>query len=152
MTAAFILLLIGLICVYVEFFLPGAIFGSIGALFLFSSVIVFAENSPSLIWVLLFIVAACLLIAGAIKAALVSIKKRPSSLYSNKDQEGYVASTWDLSLVGKTGIVLSDLKPGGHITIEGKKQAALSKSGYIAKGESVIVVGGEGDSLIVNSI
>ncbi len=74
------------------------------------------------------------------------------SIYSNKDQEGYQASEYDVNAIGKKGKVISDLKPGGFIMVDGKKQAAISESGYISHGAEVIVLSGDGESLMVKEI
>jgi membrane-bound ClpP family serine protease len=149
MLTAILLLIIGLLAVLIEFFLPGAIFGAIGALFIISAVVVFIQSSDSAVESVLFLIGTIIALIATIKFALWRIKASTGSLYLKSDQKGYVASEWDRSLVGKRGVVLSDLKPGGHILIEGVKHAAVSKSGYITKGEEVIVLDGEGDSLIV---
>ncbi len=146
---AFLLLVIGLLSIFIEFFLPGAVFGAIGALLVFSAIVVFLQNSDSIIASTVFVVSSFVAVALLIKFALWRIRHSSGSLYLKGDQKGYFASSWDHSLIGRTGIVLSDLKPGGHILIDGIKCSALSKSGYITKGEEVIVIDGEGDSLIV---
>lgn len=148
-TTAIILLFVGLLSVMIEFFLPGAIFGSIGAILIISALVVFLQNSDSIIGSFVFVAATIGGLILTIKFALWRIRHSSGSLYLRGDQKGYVASHWDHSLVGRSGVVLSDLKPGGHVTIDGIKLSALSKSGYITKGEEVEVVGGEGDSLIV---
>lgn len=65
------------------------------------------------------------------------------------EQEGFQASEYDKTAIGKTGVVLADLKPGGYILVDDKKHQAISLSGYIAKGEEVSVIGGQEESLIV---
>lgn len=151
MATAFILLIVGLIAILIEFFLPGAVFGTIGGIFLLFSIILFASASESIALTLLYTLLTGGAVALLIKFALWRIRQGPPerSIYSNADQEGYVASSWDKSLVGKKGRVTTDLKPGGHIAIGGKQYSALSQSGYIASGEEVIVAGGEGETLIV---
>lgn len=151
MTTAFILLGVGLLAILMEFFLPGGVLGTVGALFVLGSIIVFAINSNSIILTILYFVGTITAFGVLVKFALWRIKhgKPGSTIYSDADQEGYVASTWDQSLVGKDGIVSSDLKPGGHITIDGKQYSANSQSGYISTGEGVTVIGGEGETLIV---
>jgi membrane-bound serine protease (ClpP class) len=123
----------------------------IGALFIVGSIAFFIVASNSLLFSLLYIVGVIVLLAGLVKFALWKIQrgKPEDSIYSGADQEGYVASTWDRTLVGKDGIVATDLRPGGHIIIDNKPYPAISQSGYIIKGTRVTVIGGEGDALIV---
>lgn len=141
----------GLILIFLEFYLPGGILGILGALVLLGSVFVFYYEYNSPLMTIVYIAALAVFLGCVIKYALWAIPKAPPSrsVYLQGDQEGYVASTYDKSAIGKIGTVVSDLKPGGHILIEGKKHQAISISGYIAKGEQIIVVGGEGESLTV---
>ncbi len=141
----------GLILILCEFYLPGAILGILGAIALLAAVFLYASQTSSLFSILLFI-------GGVILAAVLTIRfaiwriiraKPDKSIYSNANQEGFQASAFDKSTIGKTGRVLTDLKPGGFIRIDGKQHAAISISGYIAKGEDAIVVGGQEQSLMV---
>lgn len=68
------------------------------------------------------------------------------------EQTGYQASEYDTSAIGKKGVVLADLKPGGYILVEGKQHPAISISGYIPKGEEVEIVGGQEQSLMVKKL
>ncbi|MCE5319160.1 MAG: serine protease [Parachlamydia sp.] len=147
----YLLWLIGLVLVILEFYLPGAIMGVAGGLLIFISILIFAQESASGLATFLYILGVISSIALAIRFAIWKIRhtKPDYSIYSDNDQEGYVASGYDKTAIGKTGTVLSDLKPGGYILIEGRQHQALSQSGYIVKGSQVKVIGGEGESLIV---
>lgn len=148
-----ILLLLGLLLILFEFYLPGAIMGVLGAVSIVFSIILFAQ-SYALPLTLLFILVTIVSIVLLIKFAMWRIvhAKPDRSIYLSKDQEGYQASTFDATTIGKTGIVLSDLKPGGYIIIDGNQHQAISITGYISKGEKVVVLSGQEESLIVKSI
>lgn len=150
----YLLWILGLILIYLEFFIPGAVMGVIGGILVFLSVIIFASNSPSVLVTIVYFCAVATSVSLLIRFAIWHIRRAKSdySIYSDKDQEGYVASGFDKRAIGKRGIVLSDLKPGGYILIEGKQHQAISISGYIVKGSAVEVLAGEGESLIVKSI
>lgn len=147
----FILLAVGLLLIFLEFFLPGGIMGTIGALVVLGSIVLFAMETDSGLLVVLFTTASILAVVLLFRFALWRIKhgEAGSTIYSDDAQEGYVASAFDETVIGKIGLVSSDLKPGGHILIEDKRHSAISLSGYITKGEKVKVVGGEGVSLTV---
>lgn len=141
---------IGLFMIFLEFYLPGAIMGTIGAILLILSIFVFASREDPVLTILYtFLVLASVILL--IKYALWKIPRgnQENSIYSNDAQDGYYASSFDQSAIGKEGVVLSDLKPGGYIMIEGVQHSAISESGYISRGEKVVVLRGEGDSLIV---
>lgn len=148
---SFILLGIGLLMIFLEFYLPHGVMGVIGALTLLCSIVLFAADFHSPLLIILYVAAVAVLLYYLFLFALWRIKSAPPerSVYLQSDQEGYVASEFDKSAIGKIGVVDSDLKPGGHIRIEGKRHLAISLSGYISRGEEVLVVGGEGESLTV---
>lgn len=151
MITTFIAFAIGMLFIFLEFYVPGAILGTIGAIILFVSIILFANATESAGATLLYVVVMVGLLALLIRYTLWRIPRVKSkySIYLHGDQEGYQASHYDVTAIGKKGIVISDLKPGGYINIEGKKYQAISQSGYIAKGAEVIVIGGAEESLNV---
>lgn len=150
MITAIIFLLIGLLLVFLEFFLPGAILGTIGGILIVTSVFLFAADATPAVTLLYFFLVLLLLFL-LIRYTLRKIPNSKSAfnIYSNRDQEGYRASKFDPQAIGKVGVVVADLKPGGYILIEGKKHQAISQSGYVAQGEEVTVIGGQEESLIV---
>lgn len=150
----FILWALGLLLIFIEFYIPGAVMGVTGGVLILLSILMFAYQTQAPLWIALYVVAAIASVAFIIKYALVKIKtaKPNRSIYSNHDQTGYVASKYDKAAIGKKGVVLSDLKPGGYILVDGKQQQAISQSGYLIKGTEVLVIGGQEESLIVKSI
>ncbi len=145
---AYLLVLIGLFLILLEFYLPGAVLGILGGVSVVTGVVLFASSSNSILAALLFTLASIAAIVATVRFALWRIP-RTKSIYSNSAQNGYYASSFDKTAIGKQGVVVSDLKPGGHIVIEGKAHQAISVSGYLTKGSSVEVIGGEGESLLV---
>ncbi len=147
----FILLAIGLLLVFLEFYLPGAIMGIAGGVFILASLILFAIQTNSPIAIALFILVICIAVVLLVKFAIWRIRtaKPQRSIYSNATQNGYQAVRYDSLALGKVGVVLTDLKPGGFIIVEGKQQPAISKEGYIIKRTKVKVIGGEESNLIV---
>jgi membrane-bound serine protease (ClpP class) len=71
------------------------------------------------------------------------------NFYHGEDQEGFLASAFDPELIGKEGTVSTELKPAGHILVDGHVYQALSETGFISKGSAVKIVGGKGSHLIV---
>lgn len=150
----FILLAIGLLLILAEFYLPGAIMGISGGVMVIASIVQFAMDSGSPLWISVYVFGVAIAVGLLIKFALWRIPRaRPGrSIYLTGDQKGYQASTYDATTIGKTGIVVTDLKPGGHILVEGKRLQAISQSGYLVKGTEVIVLGGQEESLIVKRV
>ncbi len=150
----FLLGLIGLILLFIEFYLPGIVIGLVGGCFIFAGILLAVELFYSPWLVLLYVLGNALGIFLVIKLALWRIRyaKAPYALSSNQDQQGYVASSYDKTAIGQVAIVSSDLKPGGYITLAGKQHQALSQAGYISRGEEVLIIAGQEESLIVKQI
>lgn len=154
MTIAIILGIIGLLLVYVEFFVPGGVAVVIGGFFLITSVVWFGIQTTDPTWSFVYLFIVIVLVILVCKLALRHIRAsaKKHTWYADQDQEGYIATSFDKDLIGKTGTSLSNLKPSGHILIEGKQVQALSEEGYIEEGTKVQVTGGRGSHLIVKPI
>ena len=151
MLFSILLCITSIILIYMEFFLPGGIMGTLGAVTFIASIVFYAYKEESMLFISMFIVSAIILLVATMKIALIHVKrtKLKSNIYLESDQEGYVASQYDSTIVGKKGIVLSDLRLSGYISVEGKRYQAVSKSEYIKKGSEIIVINGDGAHLIV---
>jgi membrane-bound serine protease (ClpP class) len=150
----YILLILGFLLIFIEFYIPGAIMGTLGGILTFASIIMFVSENDSWIAIISYIAAVMIGLGLLFKFALWRIRtaKPGSSIYSGSSQDGYKASRFDHTAIGKTGVVLSDLKPGGYILIDNKQLQAISESGYIVKGSKVVVISGQEESLIVKQI
>lgn len=154
MTTAFVLLFIGFLVVFFEFFLPGGILGVTGTLLIIASIVLFAMNTESVLAIVLYVAGCGIALTLLVRFALWRVSHGGSNfnVYLKEDQEGYYAARYDKSAIGKNGKVFTDLRPGGYIIVEGKKHSAISKSGYLSKGTKVKVIDGEEESLIVQQI
>lgn len=146
-----LLLIAGLFLIYLEFYLPGAVMGIAGGLLLLSGIFLAVITYENPLVIAGFILFSLVALAGLIRFALWKIPRtdKSRSIYSADAQEGFQASAFDASAIGKRGEVISDLKPGGYISIEGKQHQAISESGYLTRGTHVYVIRGDGESLIV---
>jgi membrane-bound ClpP family serine protease len=150
MALIILLALAGLSLVFLEFFLPGAVLAVLGTLAILVSLGIFFVQYP-LPWGILYLSVLLLAIFAVCKLALWRVRRssKAGHFYLGEDQEGYAASSFDQSLIGKEGTVSTELKPAGHITVGGQLCQALSESGFISKGAAVQIVGGKGSHLIV---
>lgn len=63
--------------------------------------------------------------------------------------EGYTSSFYSETLLGKSGIVHSRLRPSGKVEIDGEIYDAYSRGEFLDQGEKIIVISTEGTSLKV---
>lgn len=145
------LLLLGCLCIFLEFYVPGAVMGSIGGLLILAGLMLEVQYAKTGTEVLFYIgiifVTVSFTAYLALKAIRITGKSR--SIFLESDQEGYRASHIEEVLKGKKGIAQTDLRPGGFILVEGKRYAAISLAQYIQKGKSVMVVEVEGETVKV---
>lgn len=153
MIAALLIGLLGLLCFYVEFFIPGGILAITGFMILIGSSVVFFLQTESVglgfAYVLFLLIASVFVCYLAIKHVRKSGKK--NSFFLQKSQEGFAVEKIDVSLLGKTGVVCTELKPAGHVRIEDKVYQALSLGQFIASGIPIEVVEVKGSHVIVKS-
>ncbi len=141
--------LVGLACLYGEFFLPGGILAVVAVCILIGSIIVFSFSGSEPFWIFcygLFLLICSILVC---KLALKNIRRSKDSFFLKQDQEGFVSSSLEQELLRKEGTVATELKPAGHVRIEGKVYQALSQGEFLEKGSIIEVVSIRGSHLIV---
>lgn len=69
-----------------------------------------------------------------------------------KTETGYSSNPLFDELIGKRGVVVSDLRPSGFVLIEGKKYDAQSDGLMIKSGEEVEVISVVGSLITVRRI
>ncbi|NGX45463.1 MAG: hypothetical protein K940chlam2_00617 [Chlamydiae bacterium] len=149
MTLALILTILGCALLYSEFFLPGIIMGLFGGSLIIGGMVLFALEGVGLLWNLAYFAAVVGAVVITCQLAVRHLKKRRGSYFLTDDQEGYVGAEFDTTLVGKWAEVATDLRPAGHISVEGSRYQAVAEIGYITKGSSVEIIGGRSGHLIV---
>lgn len=140
--------LVALILIHLEFFVPGGILGTLGGIAFLFSLALFVWEVGSGLTSLIYVIVMILLLIFTIRFSLWRMKQKPA-FFAKEEQSGYLASTYDNALIGKVGKTVTELRPSGHIMIEGEQYQAVSESHFIKKGESIKVVAGEGARLIV---
>ncbi|MBT6967601.1 MAG: hypothetical protein HOA02_02290 [Planctomycetes bacterium] len=53
------------------------------------------------------------------------------------------------ALVGQRGLVMSDLRPAGIALVGGRRLDVVANTGYIEKGDSVVIVQSDGNRIVV---
>ncbi len=147
----YFLVLLGLFLVMLEFFLPGAVMGTAGAILIIVSFVVFAMNYGVGLELFGFITFTVIFLSIIIRVTLKRIQGNAAeqTIYLDADEEGFTASKFDEGTIGKEGVAATDLKPSGHIIVDHTQHQAVSQAGYITKGASIVVLRGKGAYLVV---
>ena len=144
--------LAGVLMIIVEILLPtvGLLAGLGVAAMLYSIVLALGGDIGAL---------AALGIALVISVALflLIVSRLPSSRLWNKivlqkssrTEEGYVSAAERTELVGKTGEVLTELRPSGTARIDGRPVDVISEGAFIQKGKSIVVLSVNGSRVVV---
>jgi len=145
MVLSLILAFIGLLAIYLEFWVPGSVMALIGTALLGGSLMVGFNFD----WRFGAVMAQFELVAVILVVRLAIKVLSKSRMCLVTSQENYKGCSFEVKCIGKEGEVVKDLKPSGLIEIEGEHYQALSEGDYLRKGTKVTVVGGEGFHLIV---
>ena len=68
---------------------------------------------------------------------------------SSREEAGYVSAAQQSELVGKTGEVLTELRPSGTVRIDGRPVDVISEGAFIQKGAQVVVLSVNGSRIVV---
>ena len=88
---------------------------------------------------------------------LLIVSRLPSSKLWNKivlqksarTEEGYVSAMEEKGLIGKTGEVLTELRPAGTARIDGRPVDVISEGAFIQKGKRIVVLSVNGSRVVV---
>jgi membrane-bound serine protease (ClpP class) len=146
------LFIAGAVLLAAEVFVPGAVLGVFAALALLAGVVLsFVEYGSQGGWMA---VAAALALVGV--TLWFEFKILPKTAWGRRlflKAEITGKSQAPLAerdvVVGQAGVADTTLAPSGYVTVAGKRYEAYSRSGLIAKGEALSVVGLDNFRLIV---
>ncbi len=146
-----VLQLVGIAVIIAEFILPSGGVLTIAALgaFGYSIYHVFRNVSPEV--GVFFVVGDIILIPILIVIGMKILARSPVALAAQMSSSAGVSSQDEShkALLGKTGEVLSDLRPAGRALIEGKKYDVVSGGDYIESGSKITVSQVSGNRIVV---
>lgn len=152
MNAILILFLIGVLLLAAEIFLPGAVAGIIGALSMAAgcviSFVVFGAGGGTIATVV-----ALALLGLALYLELVWLPKTSFGKKLIVQAKVEAVSQPPLAnpglVIGKSAEALTTLSPSGYVRVEGRRYDAFCRSGQVAKGTVLRVVGVDNFRIIV---
>jgi membrane-bound ClpP family serine protease len=154
-TAIVLLTIVGLMFIAVEFYLPGLVLGSIGAvLMLFAIAICYSNTGSRNETIVLFLVE----VALGIGVGYTSIKYFPRTALGKKmilAKAGIGASApadevkdW----IGREGVAQTVLRPAGMALVGGKRIDVEAESGMIESGSPIKIVAVQRNRLVVRKL
>ncbi|WP_175614888.1 NfeD family protein [Piscibacillus halophilus] len=150
-----ILLLVGLICIILEIFVPSGILGIIGGGAILGALLVSGADMGHMA----FSIGIALLVS--IVLVIVLFKKldfnkgilRHIVLQdSTKSELGYVSNENRMDLIGLTGRALTYLRPSGTAVFDGERLDVVSEGSFIASEAEVEIVKVEGSRIVVREV
>lgn len=145
----------GVVLIFAEFFLPGLVLGTIGALLLMISTAlgVYYYNDYALFIIIGELAGASLgLVLGF---WVISLTRAGNWIIHRESQDvsaGYVSAESDNSLLNCEGTVLTALRPAGTIMVDDKRVDAVSNGTFIEEKKRVIVTEVHGSRVVVEEI
>lgn len=138
---------LGALFLYLEFFLPGGILAFFsGVCFIFGIYFACLHFEQIVLWVYIALLCTCSTII--VRVALWQIRRSKGSLYLTQDEAKHTLPSLP-DLKGKMGVVTTELRPSGHVEIEGVLYQAVSQGQFIAKDIVIEVVGVKHSHVIV---
>lgn len=147
--------LAGILCIIIEMLMPtvGLLAGAGVAAMLYSVVMTLGGDINAVYAMLVSFAMAVFIFA-------LIVKKLPSSKLWNrltlKDKSntanGYVSAEPREELLGKRGIVVTELRPSGLALIADKLVDVISEGAFLTKGEKIIVVAVNGNRVLVRKV
>lgn len=152
LTTIIILTVIGLLLVFAEIYVPGAVLGTLGALCLIGAVgasyYEYGFGVGSFMLVAISIIALASVALG-LKIFPHTPLGRQLQLSSSLDSPGDHPDF--RPLIGKSGQALTSLRPSGTARIDGQRVDVVSQGGLIEKGSPITVVHTEGARVVVRA-
>ncbi|TFB24846.1 nodulation protein NfeD [Filobacillus milosensis] len=150
-----ILLIVGLICILLEIFVPSGILGIIGAGAILGALLVSGADMGHMA----FSIGIALLVS--IILAIVLFKKLDFNRGilrhivlsdSTKTDLGYVSNENRMDLIGRQGEALTFLRPSGTAVFDGERIDVVSEGSFIERHTKIEIVKVEGSRVVVREV
>ena len=153
-SAVVILLVIGLLLLIAEMFIPGGIVGAIGGILLVIAVGTAFSNNPTEAAILAVILTVGIFVGFSIWLKIFPklpwVKKL--TLDENLSEDWHGCDPEQETLMGEEGVALTDLVPSGFANLQNKRIDVTTTGDFINKGDKVRVVEVEGNRIAVEKI
>ena len=151
MALGIVFLALGLIFIYLEFFMPYSVMAMGGIILMFASIALLLLQKVNIWYFITFSIIAVMLLLFVIQFAFWKIKKAHINTFLKNSNYPEI-KIHNEQLVGRKAIAATDISPSGKILIDGTYFSAFSHKGEIKKGKPVEVIGGEETHLIISPL
>ena len=147
------LVVVGLLLIGIEVFVPGGIIGVFGAIALIAAVFTgfyaFGPQGGMISAVSIIVFGGLLLMLWLRWFPRTPMGKR---LTLRTDGSSFKAASEPTALEGHEGVAQSDLRPAGIAIIDGRRMDVVTEAGFIRNGTRIRVIKVEGSRVIVRDI
>lgn len=148
-----VLQLAGILVIIAEIIIPSGGLLSLMAIGLIGYSLYFVFTMMPHSTAMVFILADIFIIPLAVYIGLKLLAKSPATLNTSLSREkGFVSQSPELEkYIGMEGEVISDLRPSGTASINGKRLDVVTRGEYLEKSSKIIVLSVTGNQIIVGN-
>jgi membrane-bound ClpP family serine protease len=150
-----LLFVTGLLLIFLEFFLPGAISGTLGVAALILSLFLAGSDTIQIgvsILIAIFLSVLVFFIMIKIFDKKLVLFNKMVLFDSARKEDGYVSNINRTDLLGMEGIALTILRPAGTVIINNERIDAVTEGGFIEQNAIVKVIKVEGARIVVREL
>jgi membrane-bound ClpP family serine protease len=150
-----VLFAVGILLIFLEFFLPGAISGTLGLAALIASLFLAGDNPLYMgisIFISLSISIVLLYIMIKVFGKKMVVFNRMILFETARKEDGYVSNVNRIDLLGSVGEALTVLRPSGTAVIHNERVDVVSEGGFIDQGAKIKVIKVEGVRIVVREV
>ncbi|HJV17283.1 MAG TPA: NfeD family protein [Bacillales bacterium] len=142
----------GIFLIFLEFFLPGAIAGTLGFAALIASLFFAGGNNLSIaisLFIALFISILFFFIMIKFFGKKIRLFNKMVLFESARKEDGYVSNKNRTDLLGDVGVTLTVLRPAGTALFKDERVDVVTEGGFIPNNTKVKVIEVEGARIVV---
>jgi membrane-bound ClpP family serine protease len=151
-TAQAIVLILGLVLMVIELFMPGfGVAGGAGILLVILGIVMTARNAfEATVMVILLLILAAIMIVLVLRSAKKGKLSKKMILWSSaRKEDGYRSTDDRHDLTGREGIAITTLRPSGTADFDGERLDVVSEGAYIPAQAAVKIIRVEGRRIVV---
>ncbi|MDQ1144992.1 membrane-bound ClpP family serine protease [Bacillus sp. SORGH_AS 510] len=149
------LFVVGILLIFLEFFLPGAVSGTLGVAALILSLFLAGEDTLQ-IGVSIFI---AIVVSIVVFFLMIKVFDKKLILFNKmvlfdtaRKEDGYVSNVNRTDLLGMEGKALTILRPAGTVIINNERIDVVSEGDFIERNARVTVIKVEGPRIVVREV